>query len=129
MTPREASFLGYLWALPVTFIGLSLALFVRLSGGKIGRRGYVLEVHGGVLKWFLRAGRLWKGGAAMTVGEVILARDASCLARSRAHEMKHVRQFERWGVFLLPVYFLIGAWLWVRGFDPYLDHPMEPPPE
>jgi hypothetical protein len=61
----------------------------------------------------------------MTLGHVILARDADCLARSRLHEMGHVRQFERWGPFFLPVYWLIAAWLSWRGYHPYLDHPLE----
>jgi hypothetical protein len=59
---------------------------------------------------------------------VVLARDADCLARSREHELAHVRQFERWGPLLPPVYLSIAAWLWCRGYHPYLDHPLEPPP-
>ena len=64
----------------------------------------------------------------MALGHVVLARDAACLARSRPHELVHVRQYERWGPLLLPAYWLIGAWLWCRGYHPYLDHPLEPPP-
>jgi hypothetical protein len=61
----------------------------------------------------------------MALGHVILARDRHCLERSNRHERIHVRQYERWGLFLLPVYFLIGWWLAWRGQDSYLDHPFE----
>jgi hypothetical protein len=61
----------------------------------------------------------------MTMGHVILARDEECLDRSRRHEHVHVRQFERWGLLLLPASWLASTWLWARGFDPYLDNPFE----
>ena len=117
--------LGYVWALPVTILGLALALAACLSGGRIAVRGGVVEVHGGLVSCLLRGGRWFHGGAAMTVGHAILARDRECLERSRLHELTHVRQFERWGPLLLPVYWVIGGWLWLRGYDPYLDHPFE----
>lgn len=120
--------LAYLWAFPVTMIGLPLALLAALTGGSVRLQGGVIEACGGVVGWLLRGGRLWQGGAAMTLGHVILARDAECLARSRSHEWFHVRQFERWGPLLPLVYWLVGAWLGCRGYHPYLDHPLEPPP-
>jgi hypothetical protein len=120
--------LGYLWAFPVTAIGLGLALLAVLTGGSIHPRAGVLEVTGGLAGWLLRGNRLWRGGAAMTLGHVVFARDAECLERSRPHEARHVRQFERWGPLLLPVYWIVCAWLWCSGRDPYLDHPLEPPP-
>jgi hypothetical protein len=90
-------------------------------------RNGVVEVAGGLVGQLLRGNSHWPGGAAVTLGHVILARDAECLVRSRPHEMCHVRQFERWGPLLLPIYWLVGAWLWCRGYHPYLDHPLEPP--
>ena len=42
-----------------------------------------------------------------------------------AHELVHVRQFERWGILLLPLYFWIAWRLARRGHDGYLDHPFE----
>ncbi len=120
---------GYLWALPVTLLGLLLALAARLTGGAVRCRNGIVEVSGGLIGRLLRGSRVHRGGAALTLGHVILARDAECLARSRAHELHHVRQFERWGPLLLPVYWTVGAWLWCRGYHPYLDHPLEPPVE
>lgn len=120
---------GYLWAAPVTIVGLGLALVACLTGGSLRLRGGVVEAWGGLVGRLMKGNRLHAAGAALTLGHVILARDAVCLAQSRAHELAHVRQFERWGPLLLPAYWLIGAWLWARGLHPYLDHPLEPPPQ
>jgi hypothetical protein len=121
-------FVAYLWAFPVTVVGLLLALLAVVTGGSVRLRGGVIEVWGGSVHRLLRGGWFWHGGAAMALGHVILARDAGCLARSRAHELAHVRQFECWGPLLLPVYWFVGAWLWLCGYHPYLDHPLEPLP-
>lgn len=126
---RNISAVGYLWAFPVTVVGLSFALVAAATGGAVRVRGGVVEAWGGLPGRLLRGGRWHAGGAAITLGHVVLARDAECLARSRPHELAHVRQYERWGPLLLPAYWLIGAWLWARGYHPYLDHPLEPPPE
>jgi hypothetical protein len=121
-------FLGYLWAFPVTVFGLLLSVLAVATGGSIQLRHGVVEAWGGVIGWWLQGGRFHRGGAAMTLGHVILARDADCLDQSRTHELAHVRQYERWGPLLLPAYWTLAAWLWFRGFHPYLDHPWEPPP-
>jgi hypothetical protein len=118
--------IGYLWAFPVTLVGLVLGLFAAATGGCIRLRDGVAEVTGGVVGRILRGSRWNHGGAAMTLGHVILARDAQCLNRSRRHEMVHVRQYERWGPLLIPVYWLVSTWLGIRGLHPYLDHPFEP---
>jgi hypothetical protein len=115
-------FLAYLWAAPVTAVGLALALFAAATGGRVRVRGGVIEAHGGGLRGLLR------GGAAVALGHVILARAAACLERSRPHELAHVYQYERWGPLLLPAYWLVAGWLRLRGRHPYLDHPFEPPP-
>jgi len=116
---------GYVWAFPVTAAGLCLTLLTALSGGRVQARDGTVEAFGGLARWLLRGNRFWKGGAAMAVGHVILARDLACLERSRAHERMHVRQFERWGVLLPVVYLSVIWWLKWRGYDPYFDHPFE----
>ena len=117
--------LKYAWASPATALGLLLGLFAIISGGRLRFRGGVTEVSGGLVGWLLRGNRFWQGGAAMALGHVILARDAISLERSRPHEFVHVRQFERWGVFLLPASLLIVWWLAWKGYDSHLDHPFE----
>jgi hypothetical protein len=117
--------LAYLWAAPASLLGLGLALVAAVSGGRMRLQGGLIEASGGLPGRLLRGSRFWRGGAAMVLGHVILARDQVCLERSRAHEMTHVRQFERYGMFLLPVYVVVAWWLALRGYDPYLDHPFE----
>jgi H+/Cl- antiporter ClcA len=53
--------LAYLWAFPVTAIGLCFALVAILSGGSVGRRGGVIEVAGGLVGFVLRGNRHWCG--------------------------------------------------------------------
>jgi hypothetical protein len=116
----------YIWAFPATLLGLLFVPLAWLSGGKVALVQGVIEVHGGFVRFFLRRGLLFLGpAAAMTLGHVILGRDQSCLDRSRAHEHVHIRQYERWGPLLLPLYLLAGAVLFFRGLDPYLDNPFE----
>jgi hypothetical protein len=122
--------LVYLWTLPTTTVGLIFLPFVRMSLGE-PRGGMkivdgVLELHGGMVAWFLRHCTLLPGGAsAMALGHVVLARDEQLLADTRAHERVHVRQAERWGPFFLPAYALASIIAWCRGQDPYRDNRFE----
>lgn len=118
--------LAYLWAFPATLLGLCFVPLAWLTGGKTKFVRGVIEVHGGLVTVFLRGGIPFFGSAAaMTLGHVILGCDQQCLDQSRAHEQVHVRQYERWGPFMLPVYLLASLLLHLRGFDPYLDNPFE----
>ena len=62
---------------------------------------------------------------AITIGHVVLGRDAGALARSRAHERVHVRQYEVWGPLFVPAYFFKGFVAYCRGGHPYWDNPFE----
>ena len=31
----------------------------------------------------------------------------------------------RWGLLFVPAYLACSAWLWLRGYDAYLDNPFE----
>lgn len=114
---RVLRVLAWCWASPNTLLGLLVA-FLCLS--RIRWHGGVLEAAGGGLAFLLRP---W--AQAITLGHVILARNPHSMAAWRAHERLHVRQYERFGPFFLPAYFLIGAVIWLRGGRPYLDHPLE----
>ncbi|MCX7401465.1 MAG: hypothetical protein NT138_27595 [Planctomycetales bacterium] len=121
--------LRYLWALPATLLGLPLVFTAKLTGGRVRMRDGVIAVSGGASARLLYPSWFHQGGAAMTFGHVIIARDEKCLYQSWNHERHHVRQFEQWGLLLIPAYWLVGFVLWFRGYDPYLDNPFEPPPE
>lgn len=118
--------LRYLWALPVTLLGVLVALVSRGSGGTLKRVEGVLEVAGGWPAWALRRGFPFSGAvAAITLGHVVVGVSRNALTSTRAHERAHVRQFERWGVLLLVLYPLAGLLAWIRGGNPYRDNPFE----
>jgi hypothetical protein len=118
--------LCYLWAAPATLLGLLAAAIACLTGGSARVVQGALEVRGGFATWFLRHGVPFvESGAAMTLGHVILGQNVQCLESSRKHEHVHVRQYERWGPFFLPLYISASLILWMRGRDPYLDNPFE----
>lgn len=118
--------LRYLWALPTTAVGLVFVPLALLSGGHLHVVRGVLEIHGGLIGWLLRHAVPLRGGAAaLTLGHVVLGRDAGCLARCRDHEHVHVRQVERWGLFFIPAYFTASLIAWLRGKDPYYDNHFE----
>ena len=116
----------YLWALPVTLLGMLVALIARASGGGLHRVDGVLEAAGGWPAWVLRRGFPFSGAvAAITLGHVVVGVSSHALAASRKHERVHVKQFERWGVLLLVLYPLAGVLAWVRGGNPYRDNLFE----
>lgn len=105
-----------LWAAPASLLGLALGL---LAGGRAQRVGHTLEIAlpGGWARWL--------PFVALTLGQVIVGASRADLARWRAHERVHVRQFERWGVLLLAAYPLASLWAWLGGGRPYLDNAFE----
>ena len=83
-----------LWATPTTVLGAVVVLAgvrrvrVRVVGG-------VVEAHGPTLAWLLAHLAPTPGStAALTLGHVVVARDARSLEASRAHERVQVRQCE-----------------------------------
>lgn len=117
--------LRYAWASPATALGLLLALAARAAGARGRVVDGVLEVGGGRLGQALRLlPRAWRF-EAITFGHVVLGRSAGTLARLRAHEQVHVRQYERWGALFLPAYLASSVWQLVRGRDPYRDNRFE----
>ena len=113
----------YLWALPTTMVGLTAGVLTLASGGRVQSRRGALEFHGGFARWLLE--RRVINASAMTLGHVILGRDAGCLADCRDHEQAHVRQVELWGPFFIPAYVVASVWAWKRGGHYYLDNAFE----
>jgi hypothetical protein len=116
----------YLWALPVTVLGLLVALLAQVSGGALQRVDGVLEAAGGWPARLLRRGFPFSGAvAAITLGHVVVGVSLADLTATRAHERAHVRQFERWGVLMLVLYPLAGVLAGLRGGNPYRDNRFE----
>jgi hypothetical protein len=108
----------YTWAAPTTLVGLATGSLTLMTGGRVQARRGALEFHGGFATWF---GDVC-GFDAMTLGHVILGRDALCLDVLRDHEQAHVRQVERWGPAFIPAYLAASLLAWHRGGHYYRDN-------
>lgn len=118
--------LVYVWASPMTALGLAFVPAALLTRGRLTVVDGVLEVHGGAVRFFLlRLVPIVGGAAAMTLGHVVIGLDADTLERTRSHERIHVRQCERWGPLFGPAYLTASLLVWVRGGDAYRDNPFE----
>ncbi len=118
--------LRYLWALPVTLLGVLIALVACGSGGVLYRVDGVVEAAGGWPARVLHRGFPFSGAvAAITLGHVVVAVSVAALAATRRHERAHVRQFERWGVLFLLLYPLASFFAWLHGGHPYRDNYFE----
>ena len=114
-----------LWAAPTSALG---ALLILAGAYRVQLQivDGVLEAHGPVLAWMLtRLVPLAGGATALTLGHVVLARDAQSLAATRAHERVHVRQCERWGPLFVPAYLAASLIATLRGRHCYFDNPFE----
>lgn len=119
------TWLRYLWAGPTTVIGLVLAT-AGLRHGRVALVDGVIEAHGPVLRWALsRLIPIPGGAAAITLGHVVLGRDAQSLECTRAHERVHVAQYERWGPLFVPAYAAASLWAFACGRHAYLDNRFE----
>jgi|SRR5579883_201353 len=114
----------YVWALPVTSLGLVFVPLTLVSGGRMRVERGALEVYGGFARFFLRR-CLVIHASAMCLGHIVLGQDRESLEHSRDHEHVHVRQCERWGVFIIPAYLLSSFFAWRRGKHFYFDNRFE----
>jgi uncharacterized protein (DUF2062 family) len=85
----------------------------------------VLEAHGPTLAWLLAHLVPMRGTAALTLGHIVVARDAQSLDATRAHERVHVRQCEIWGPLFVPVYLAASVTAVLRGRHFYFDNAFE----
>ena len=113
----------FIWAAPTSALGL---LVVVAGAWRVRLRivDGVLEAHGPALAWLLGHATLI-GASALTLGHVVIARDARALDRTRAHERVHVRQCERWGPLFVPAYLIASVIAFVRGRHSYFGNAFE----
>jgi hypothetical protein len=115
----------YVWAGPTTLIGFIFAL-VTLYKGRLAIVDGVIEAHGAIVRWALTNLTFVRGGvSAITLGHVVLGRDRATLDNTRAHERIHVKQYEQWGPFFIPLYLLASVWAILRGGHAYFDNHFE----
>lgn len=121
--------LGYLWAAPVTLFGLYAFIFGLLGWYKwqgIYGDGLVWTVKQDTApKWLLS---LWKEWAGHGVGNVVvLKRETALQSSTLTHELRHVSQCMRLGVFQPIVYAIcmLAIKLGCPGTDSYSYVPFE----
>jgi len=107
------TWLGFLWTLPNTVIGLIAGLFT-FQRPRVAHGLLLFDDRPRGLTWvMMRANR-----AAMTLGFVVVSAEP-VEGRLLAHERQHVRQYCAWGPLFIPVYLVLAI---VYG---YRRHPME----
>ena len=116
--------LFYLWASPNSIIGVLIGMIGILSGGKAQWKRGCVEFYGGFVTWLLE-NMATHGIWAMTLGHTIIGQNANALQIARDHEQVHVKQYERWGPFFIPVYLLCSGYLWLLKKDCYRGNPFE----
>ena len=104
-----------LWAAPASLVGIVLSPFFD---GRFVTRGVVL-CEGA--RWPRKLGWRYR---AITFGHVVLAVD-ELDGETMRHELVHVEQYERWGVFFFPAYALAALAAAFRGGHPYRDNRFE----
>jgi hypothetical protein len=107
--------LRVIWASPYSLAGALLGLAFRSRRFAHG----VLLCEGA--EWPRRLGWRYR---AITFGHVVLGID-ELDEGTMAHELAHVRQYERWGPFLVPAYLFAALWAVLRRRHPYRDNHFE----
>jgi len=107
--------LKVLWASPASLVGALLAPFFRSRRVSSG----VLLCEGA--SWPTRLGWRYR---AITFGHVVLCVDELDDALL-AHELVHVRQYERLGALFMPAYLWASTAAWLRGGHYYRDNRYE----
>lgn len=114
----------YLWALPVTLLGLVAVALTAATGGYVQQVSGVIEACGGFAAWILER-VLGRRVSAMTIGHVILGIDKPFLSRAREHEHVHIEQYEKWGPLFIPLYLGSSLLAWLQGKHYYRDNVFE----
>jgi hypothetical protein len=115
----------YAWASPATVVGLLFSVIAMSAGASPRVVNGVIEVAGGRLHSLLSLRPPCARFAAITFGHVVIGLDHPLLSSIRAHELVHVRQYERWGVFFFPLYIASSITQLICGRHPYLDNAFE----
>jgi hypothetical protein len=118
-------FLRVLWAAPCTLLGAVLAAPVLLTGGSAKRVGRAVEIS--IYPAKCPAGTVLRHlpFSAITLGHIIIAISGDEMARLRAHEHAHVRQYERLGPFFLLAYPACSLAATLRGQSPHKHNRLE----
>ena len=121
--------LGYLWASPVTIVGLLYVNLCYLLGWydwvALRGDGLVWRVNDSSPSWLKK---LWKNWGGHAIGNVVVLNTSVELdSKTLTHELKHVDQVMRLGVFQPIIYGLnlFAIKLGCPGSNPYYDNCFE----
>ena len=123
-----ALLVGIVWALPLTLVGLLLALPVLAYRGEVrlvrSARAPALLFSGRAADYMLER-HPFGAMCAMAIGHVVIAERSSLTRRILTHELAHVRQAACWGILFPFVYLGASAWALLRGQDAYWNNVFE----
>jgi hypothetical protein len=125
MTPAAWRAVKLIWAAPCSLLGLIAACPVLLCGGTAHRARQALEVTPGDNEALGQALARLLPFRAIALGHVIIAVGRPELERLRAHELVHVRQYERWGLVFFPAYAASAIWQVLNGRNAYWNNHFE----
>ena len=127
---KIVKYAGFVWAFPVTFFGLLYVLLFWALGWYKWHKSTEMS-----LVWTFNFEKspvwlrnTWRGWAGQAVGNVVvLSEKGSQDPRVLTHELKHVDQVMRLGVFQPIVYLLclIAIKIGCPGSNPYFSNPFE----
>jgi hypothetical protein len=123
-----ALLVGIVWALPLTLVGLLLALPVIACRCEVrlvrSARAPALLFSGRAADYMLER-HPFGAMCAMAIGHVVIAERSSLTRRILTHELAHVRQAACWGILFPLVYLGASAWALLRGQDAYWNNVFE----
>lgn len=113
------------WAAPCSLLGLIAGALSLLCGGTVRHASGTLEFTLGHSEASCRPVARLLPFRAIALGHVIIAVGRLELARLRAHELVHVRQYERWGIVFFVAYAASGVWQVLNGRHAYWHNHFE----
>lgn len=113
--------LGVLWALPLTLIGIGLALPTIVCRGRLYlvRESTPALLVSGPFADYLLARHPFGAMSAMAIGHIVIADRQALTKQILTHELAHVGQAARWGIVFPFAYLASSAWAALRGRDAY----------
>jgi hypothetical protein len=118
-------FVRYLWPLPFSLLAaLALILVVPLSVS-FARRDGALQAYGPGAALLLRIVVPWMAASGLTIGHVLIYRNQADARTLHAHEIVHVRQWERWGLLFPLAYGVASVRAAMAGGHYYRDNVFE----
>lgn len=124
---RVGCALGVLWALPLTLVGMLLALPILLWRGKVHfvrTTTPAMMVSGPVADYMLNR-HPFGPMCAMAIGHVVIAEERGLTPQVLTHELAHVRQAACWGILFPIVYLAASVWAVLHGQDAYWHNVFE----